>query len=316
MLIDQLIQDGYLKTPRIIDAFKKIKRIDFIPEELKQEAEGNYPLSIGWGQTISQPLTVAFMLELLQPEPGNKILDIGSGSGWVTALLAEIISHINFIEIKDKKELYTNSHGRGNRYISSKAFNDDQILTKNIRNDQRLDSELYSRINSGKIYAIERIPELKEFGENNIKKYNFMGSHGIPIAVAPGQALRSDDYVGPSDDRAGSHGILRFAQDDRAGSLPSKELGTSRAGIVQCFCQDGTKGLPEYAPFDKIHVAAAAEEVPSALKNQLAVGGRMIIPAGGGILKLDRINEKEFKEEFFSGFVFVPLIENHEVLHN
>ncbi len=90
-LIDSLIKDGWLKTPRIINAFEKIKRVDFLTEKSKDLAELNESLSIGFGQTISQPLTVAFMLELLQPEPGDKILDIGAGSGWTTALLAEIV---------------------------------------------------------------------------------------------------------------------------------------------------------------------------------------------------------------------------------
>jgi len=90
-LIDSLLQEGWLKTPRIIEAFRNIKRIDFLPDSVKNLAELNEALPIGYGQTISQPLVVAFMLEQLQPEPGNKILDIGSGSGWTTALLAEIV---------------------------------------------------------------------------------------------------------------------------------------------------------------------------------------------------------------------------------
>ncbi|PJE59076.1 MAG: protein-L-isoaspartate O-methyltransferase, partial [Candidatus Portnoybacteria bacterium CG10_big_fil_rev_8_21_14_0_10_43_39] len=96
-LIDRLIKEGYLNSPRIIQAFKEISRADFALEELiKKEGrefieEYNAPLSIGFGQTVSQPLTVAFMLELLQPEKGDRILDIGSGSGWQTALLAKIV---------------------------------------------------------------------------------------------------------------------------------------------------------------------------------------------------------------------------------
>ena len=90
-LIDSLIQQKWLKTPGIIEAFRKIKREDFLPDEIKNLAELDEALSIDFGQTISQPLVVAFMIEKLEPEPGDKILDIGSGSGWTTALLSEIV---------------------------------------------------------------------------------------------------------------------------------------------------------------------------------------------------------------------------------
>ncbi len=90
-LIDYLIKEGWLKTPRIIAAFQKIKRIDFLPDDIKDLAEANEALPIGSGQTISQPLVVAFMLEKLEPKEGDKILDVGSGSGWTTALLAEMV---------------------------------------------------------------------------------------------------------------------------------------------------------------------------------------------------------------------------------
>ncbi|PIW35188.1 MAG: protein-L-isoaspartate O-methyltransferase, partial [Candidatus Nealsonbacteria bacterium CG15_BIG_FIL_POST_REV_8_21_14_020_37_12] len=81
-LIDSLIGGGWLKTPRIIEAFRRIKRVDFLPKDLEDLAELNEALPIGYGQTISQPLVVAFMLEQLEPKEGDKILDIGSGSGW------------------------------------------------------------------------------------------------------------------------------------------------------------------------------------------------------------------------------------------
>jgi len=90
-LIDFLIKDGWLKTPRIIEAFRKIKRADFMSDDIKNLSELNEALPIGHGQTISQPSTVAFMLEQLQPKTGQKILDIGSGSGWTSALLAHIV---------------------------------------------------------------------------------------------------------------------------------------------------------------------------------------------------------------------------------
>lgn len=90
-LINNLIADGYLKTPAIIDAFNAIDRANFIPQKLEESAYINEPVPIGQGQTISQPLTVAFMLELLNPKSGEKILDIGAGSGWQAALIAEIV---------------------------------------------------------------------------------------------------------------------------------------------------------------------------------------------------------------------------------
>src|SRR3989338_7365795 len=90
-LVQRLIEEEYLKTERIIGAFLNVDRKDFVPEEYKSESYGDYPLPIGWGQTISQPATVAFMLELLQPEEGDKIMDIGAGSCWQTAILASVV---------------------------------------------------------------------------------------------------------------------------------------------------------------------------------------------------------------------------------
>lgn len=90
-LINDLIRTGYLRSDNIIDAFSEIHRIEFVPSDLEGQAEANIPLPIGFGQTISQPLTVAFMLELLEPQCGQNILDIGSGSGWTTALLSHIV---------------------------------------------------------------------------------------------------------------------------------------------------------------------------------------------------------------------------------
>lgn len=131
-LVKNLTDEGYLKTPRIIEAFRKIKRADFLPERLKSEASVDEPLPIGYGQTISQPLTVAFMLELLKPEFGQKILDIGSGSGWQTALLAEIA---------------------GER---------------------------------GKVFGIEIIPGLAEFGKANVARYGFIKKGAAEIICSDG----------------------------------------------------------------------------------------------------------------------------------
>lgn len=101
-LINHLIECGVLHSPWLIDAFQKCDRIVFVPDNLSSEAYGDYPLPIGEGQTISQPLTVAIMLELLAPEMGNKVLDIGSGSGWTTALLACAVGKHGFVEGVDR----------------------------------------------------------------------------------------------------------------------------------------------------------------------------------------------------------------------
>jgi len=90
-MVKKLISEGWLKSRFLIDAFLKIKREDFVLEDLKKMSYLNEALPIGFGQTISQPLVVAFMLELLSPQEGEKILDIGAGSGWTSALLGEIV---------------------------------------------------------------------------------------------------------------------------------------------------------------------------------------------------------------------------------
>jgi len=90
-LTQYLIDEGILETPEIIQAFSEISREDFVPIDMKQFAFMNDALSIGFRQTISQPLVVAFMLEQLKPQKGQHILDIGAGSGWTTALLAHIV---------------------------------------------------------------------------------------------------------------------------------------------------------------------------------------------------------------------------------
>ena len=140
------------------------------------------------------------MLELLQPKKKDKILDVGSGSGWTTSLLAEIVG------------------------------------------------------DGGKVYGIEIIKELKSFGEKNTLKYNFIDK-----------------------------------------------------GIINFICSDGSKGLSEKAPFDKILVSAAAAEVPEELKKQLKISGRLVIPVKDSIFLIVRKKEG-FEEKEFYGFSFVPLI--------
>jgi protein-L-isoaspartate(D-aspartate) O-methyltransferase len=89
-IVNRLIKDGYLKSDLIIDALEHIERIEFVPHELELLASADVALPIGYGQTIPKPLVVAMMLELLDLQKNQKVLDVGSGSGWTTALLSRI----------------------------------------------------------------------------------------------------------------------------------------------------------------------------------------------------------------------------------
>ncbi len=90
-LINHLIHTSAMYSQNIIEAFTNIDRVNFVLNPHDTDVYADHPLPIGFGQTISQPSTVAMMLEMLQPKEGQKILDIGSGSGWTTALLAYIV---------------------------------------------------------------------------------------------------------------------------------------------------------------------------------------------------------------------------------
>ncbi|MDP2090777.1 MAG: protein-L-isoaspartate O-methyltransferase [Candidatus Gracilibacteria bacterium] len=97
-LVNYLINKKILKSSNIINSFNQIDRRNFVKESDFYYAYLDRPLSIGYGQTISQPSTVAFMLELLSPNSGEFILDIGSGSGWTTAMLAYIVGEKGYVK--------------------------------------------------------------------------------------------------------------------------------------------------------------------------------------------------------------------------
>ncbi len=90
-LVRSLKRRDYLKTPKIIEAFRKVPREKFLSSKVREDAYADRPLPIGEGQTISAPSMIAIMLEVLQAEDEDKILEIGTGSGYNAALLAEIV---------------------------------------------------------------------------------------------------------------------------------------------------------------------------------------------------------------------------------
>src|SRR5665213_1084153 len=105
------------------EAFWVVRRRDFLPDDVKDRANLDMPLPIGFGQTNSQPTTVKLMLEWLDPRPGDKVLDVGSGSGWTSALLSSIVGP------------------------------------------------------KGKVYAVEKISELVEFGRDNCRRIGLKNVH-------------------------------------------------------------------------------------------------------------------------------------------
>ena len=200
MVEEQILYRG-IKDKRVIEVMKKIPRHLFIPESKRRFAYEDGPVEIGFGQTISQPYIVAYMTEQLELDENNKVLEIGTGSGYQTAVLASMC-----------KEVYT----------------------------------------------IERLPQLLEKAKSILEELKFKNIH--------------------------------------------------------FFLGDGWKGLPDYAPFDRIIVTAAPEIVPPALKEQLAVDGIMIIPVGPMynqvLLKIIRKNKNNFKEEVLEAVRFVPLVKD------
>ena len=140
-LIDHLINSRALNSRNIIEAFKKIDRINFISNSTISGVYGDYPLEIGYRQTISQPTTVAMMLEMLDPKQGHKILDIGSGSGWTTALLSFIVKDTGFVigleRIKELVEFGSNN-------LKKYDFKNSKIIQ--AKNELGIPGEKFDRI--------------------------------------------------------------------------------------------------------------------------------------------------------------------------
>ena len=199
-MVETAIFGRGVRSEAVLNAMRKVRREAFLPKELREFAYEDTPLPIEGGQTISQPYIVAFMTEALGLQGGERVLEIGAGSGYAAAVLSEI---------------------------------------------------------AGEVYTVERIGQLAEKAASTLHD---LGYHKVHVL----------------------HG-------------------------------DGTKGWPQHAPYDGIIVAAGGPTVPESLKEQLKVGGRLVIPVGHDprvqeLVRITRISEDEYEREDLADVRFVPLV--------
>ena len=197
-MIEKQLRRRGIQDAAVLAAMMAVPRHEFVPEELRSQAYEDVPLPIGGGQTISQPYIVAAMTSALHLQPGDRVLEIGTGCGYQAAVLSRLA-----------KEVFT----------------------------------------------IERRPELASAASANLERLGYANAH--------------------------------------------------------VHCGDGTLGLPEFAPFDAILVAAGAPAVPTPLLAQLAEGGRMTLPVGDAEHQELQLIEKHgdtFPTKVLEGCRFVPLV--------
>ena len=196
--MDNLRQRG-IADEAVLTAMNAVPRHFFLDKAFEEHAYEDKPFPIGNEQTISQPFTVAYMTALLDVKKGDRILEIGTGSGYQAAILAAM---------------------------------------------------------GARVFTVERQEALY---------------------------LHAKELL--------------------------KDIGITS---VRCFFRDGTRGLAEYAPYQGIIVTAGAPVVPEPLKEQLAVGGILVIPVGEDVqymYQITRLSGTEFKEEILDAFRFVPFLE-------
>lgn len=198
-MVDSQIRARGIRDPRLLKAMEKIPRHLFVSEALREQAYNDNPLPIDNGQTISQPYIVALMTEAMDIKGNEKVLELGTGSGYQTAILAELAEMV---------------------------------------------------------FSIERIALLANNARRVLDSLNYFN-----VAIRVG---------------------------------------------------DGTYGWKEESPFDSIIVTAGAPSIPQTLVDQLAIGGRLVIPVGSRnsqtLIKLTRLSDKEIKKEDLGGCRFVDLI--------
>jgi protein-L-isoaspartate(D-aspartate) O-methyltransferase len=200
-MVEEQIKRRGIRDQRLLQAMLEVPRHLFVDEALAAQAYGDHPLAIGQGQTISQPYMVALMTDALGLAGGEKVLEIGTGCGYQTALLAKLADWV---------------------------------------------------------YSMERLPELSRNAQENLER---LGVFNVNLVVG-----------------------------------------------------DGTKGHSEQAPYEAIIVTAGAPSLPQPLLDQLARGGRLVIPVGSaGMQTLMRVTRKdgELVKEDLGGCRFVPLTGEH-----
>ncbi len=162
-LVEHLINSGVLYSNSIIEAFINIDRANFVLDPLASNVYGDYPLQIGHGQTISQPTTVAIMLEMLDAKKYHKVLDVGSGSGWSSALLGFIVSDKGSVTgLERVPELVK----LGNNHLNKYSFKNVKIIQ--AKEELGIPGEMFDRIlvsASAKEFPYELTKQLKVGGK-------------------------------------------------------------------------------------------------------------------------------------------------------
>ncbi|NOZ29626.1 MAG: protein-L-isoaspartate(D-aspartate) O-methyltransferase [Chloroflexi bacterium] len=208
-----------ITDPRVLDAIRRVPRAEFVPPEVREHALSDLPLPIGYGQTISQPYVVALMTQLLRLTPEDRVLEIGTGSGYQTAILAELAREVYSVEaIKALAESarerlqrlgYTNvhiRHGDGARGWPEHAPYDAIIVTAA---PEQIPAALVAQLAEGGRMVIPVGPEFTEQMLYLVEKRQGR-IHSQPIApvrfvplVSPAPAVGGDESGGKTDESQG-----------------------------------------------------------------------------------------------------------------